>query len=243
MIKEIGRVKALYRYPVKSMACEPMGSATLGWHGFAGDRRFAFVRKGDMTGFPWLTAGKYPLLVRYVPFTRDAEQSQGHTLYVRTPAGRELELRGAAIQEELSNAFGSQVELMQLDTGVFDEGNVSIISQSTISAVQQKVGMSVEAERFRPNIVIETADGEPFEEDGWLGKILHFGGEANSAAVNVYMRDVRCMMINLDPSTGEANATVLKAVARMNENCAGVYATATKIGRIAVGDKIFLQEI
>lgn len=104
--------------------------------------------------------------------------------------------------------------------------------------------MRVDVERFRPNIVVETMNGEPFEEDGWLGKILHFGGgEADAAAVNVYMRDVRCMMINLDPSTGEANATVLKAVAQMNENCAGVYATATKIGLVSVGDKIFLQEI
>lgn len=225
------------------MACESLGSATLGWHGLTGDRRFAFVRRGNTTGFPWLTAGKYPPLVRYVPFGPNAGEPTSLTLYVRTPAGLELELRSAALQEELSNGFGSPVELMQLDKGIFDEADVSIISQSTINAVQRKTGISLEVERFRPNIVVETAAGEPFEEDGWLGKTLHFGGEPDAAAVNVYMRDVRCMMINLDPSTGEANTTVLRAVAQMNENCAGVYATAIKIGPIFVGDKIFLREV
>lgn len=37
MAIEIGRVEALFRYPVTSMRGERLGEATLGWHG----RRFA----------------------------------------------------------------------------------------------------------------------------------------------------------------------------------------------------------
>ena len=39
--QEIGVIRSLYRYPVKSMAGVSLLTATLGWHGFAGDRHFA----------------------------------------------------------------------------------------------------------------------------------------------------------------------------------------------------------
>ena len=45
--REVGRVVALWRYPVKSMAAERSTEADVGWHGLAGDRRWAFVR-GDV---------------------------------------------------------------------------------------------------------------------------------------------------------------------------------------------------
>ena len=35
--------------------------ATIGWHGLDGDRRFAFRRIGDASGFPWLSASKLPV--------------------------------------------------------------------------------------------------------------------------------------------------------------------------------------
>src|SRR5262245_26136402 len=55
MIKPLGVVAELVRYPVKSMAGIAIESAFLGWHGFNGDRRFAFRREGEDGGFPWLT--------------------------------------------------------------------------------------------------------------------------------------------------------------------------------------------
>ena len=41
-----GRVAELYRFPVKSMAGEPLTSADVSWNGLAGDRRWAFIRAG-----------------------------------------------------------------------------------------------------------------------------------------------------------------------------------------------------
>jgi uncharacterized protein YcbX len=243
MIKEIGRVKALYRYPVKSMAGEPLSSAALGWHGFMGDRRFAFIRVGNQTGFPWLTGVKHPQLIGYVPFSRNPGEAAGLPTHVRTPEGRELELRGEALEEELSNAYGSRLELMRLDHGVFDEATVSVINQSTISAVEQETGITLDVRRFRPNVVVETSEPKPFEEDDWVGKIIHFGSEPDRLTINIYMRDTRCAMVNIDPLTGEADSNVMKAVVRMNNNCAGVYASAMKIGLISVGDKVFLEEV
>jgi uncharacterized protein YcbX len=55
MVIEIGHVEAIFRYPVKSMAGERLEVANLGWHGLDRDRRLAFRRMDDRSGFPWLT--------------------------------------------------------------------------------------------------------------------------------------------------------------------------------------------
>jgi uncharacterized protein len=64
----IGRVVGLWRYPVKSMAGEPLEAVDVSWHGLTGDRRWAFVQP-DMprSGFPWLTIRELPVLAHYRP--------------------------------------------------------------------------------------------------------------------------------------------------------------------------------
>ena len=71
MMKLIGHIRELVRYPIKSMAGTPAESAFLGWHGLNGDRRFAFRRIGDQSGFPWLSASRLPELLLYRPFGLD----------------------------------------------------------------------------------------------------------------------------------------------------------------------------
>jgi uncharacterized protein YcbX len=54
--RHVGRVVGLWRYPVQSMGREALSVADVSWHGFAGDRRWAFIRSGvPQSGFPWLT--------------------------------------------------------------------------------------------------------------------------------------------------------------------------------------------
>jgi uncharacterized protein YcbX len=67
MAIEIGHVEAIFRYPVKSMGGERLDAANLGWHGLDGDRRLAFRRIDDRSGFPWLTASKLPELLLFAP--------------------------------------------------------------------------------------------------------------------------------------------------------------------------------
>lgn len=71
----LGRVCEIVRYPVKSMAGVAADSAFLGWHGLEGDRRFAFRRMGDDSGFPWLSASRLPQLLLYQPVY--PEQTKG----------------------------------------------------------------------------------------------------------------------------------------------------------------------
>src|SRR5690606_36924276 len=65
---ELGRVVGLWRYPVKSMAGEALAETEVSWFGFAGDRRWAFVRGGAVqSGFPWLTLRERADMAHYRP--------------------------------------------------------------------------------------------------------------------------------------------------------------------------------
>jgi len=54
------------------------------------------------------------------------------------------------------------------------------------------------------------------------------------------MRDLRCVMINLDPDTAEQDSRIMKAAIRMNDNNAGVYGTVARTGQISVGQPVNL---
>ena len=236
----LGRVLELARYPVKSMAGTATESAQLGWHGLAGDRRFAFRRLEDDSGFPWLTASRLPGLLLYHPFGLDESSGEPLPTHVRTPAGAEVALRGAELRSEIEERCGVGVELMRLKHGIFDEGTVSVIGQGTIAGIGRAAGMELDRRRFRANIVLEMHDPEPFLEDRWVGGTLVFGEREPMPAVSVTMRDVRCMMVNLDPDTATQDGRVLKTVVRLNANHAGVYGTVVRPGTIHVGQAVSL---
>src|SRR5215472_14868141 len=97
----IGHVCELVRYPVKSMAGVATESAFLGWHGLDGDRRFAFRRLEDHSGFPWLSASRLPELLLYHPFRFDESTGEPLPTHIRTPTGALAELRSAALENEI----------------------------------------------------------------------------------------------------------------------------------------------
>ena len=238
---QLGHVRELVRYPVKSMAGIATESAYLGWHGLDGDRRFAFRRVGDNSGFPWLTASRVPELLLYQPYGRDDSTGELLPTHVRTPAGTNVELRSAELQNEIAERFGSSVELMNLKHGMFDEAPLSVISLVTMSGISREAGVDLDTRRFRANIVLESHDQEPFHEDTWVGRTLVFGDGEMSPAMRVTQRDVRCMMINLDPDTARQDAEMLKMAVRMNQNNAGVYGAVVETGTIFVGQTVSLE--
>ena len=75
----VARVTGLYLYPVKSMRGVAVSSLGAWWYGFDGDRKHAFVRSGNPTGFPWLTARQLPEMLLYQPYFVDpAEPRPAH---------------------------------------------------------------------------------------------------------------------------------------------------------------------
>lgn len=234
----IGHVSEIVRYPVKSMAGIATESAVLGWHGLEGDRRFAFRRIGDASGFPWLTASRLPELLLYQPAGLDQSAGEPVPTHIRTPSGGSLALKSPELNAEITERCGNEVELMQLKHGIFDEAAISVISLATIAGIGHEAGLRLDRRRFRANILLETERTDPFLEDEWIGRTLLFGDGQVRPAMNVTMRDLRCVMINLDPDTAEQDPRVMKTVVQLNDNNAGVYATVVQTGTIRVGDRV-----
>ena len=240
----LGRISAIFRYPVKSMAGETLDVAKLGWHGIEGDRRLAFRRLNDKSEFPWLTASKLPELILYKPCRLDSNSAELLPTHVRTPDGKEYELQSPELREEISKRYGSDVELMNLKAGIFDEASISVITSSTVQCIERESGRGVGAcdiRRFRPNILIES-ESEPFAEDTWVGRTLMFGEGDDCAAVKIYMKDERCRMVNIDPDTAERDVQVMRAVVRLNKNYAGGYGTVLRAGELRVGQVVTLGD-
>ena len=229
----VGRVAGLWRYPVKSMAGEQLDSVEVSWHGLAGDRRWAFIRAGQVhSGFPWLTIRERPELAHYRPRFADPDRPNAATVLVRTPLGGELDVADPV----LAAGFGPGVRVIKCDRGVFDTMPLSLLTTQSIAGLGRLAGASLEPRRFRPNLLVDS-HGRGFPEDAWVGRVLRIGG----LRMRVDKRDQRCVVVTVDPVTLCRNPAILRAIARERDARFGVYGSTMEPGQIAVGDPVELE--
>jgi len=231
----VGRVVGLWRYPVKSMGPEALVEAQISWHGIAGDRRWAFVRDGAMGGgFPWLTLRERRDMNRYHPSFLDPDRPDASPTVVQTPSGAHLDVADPALAEEL---FPAGARAVKLSRGAFDTFPLSLITTQSIARLGETVGMPLDVQRFRPNILVEATEDTPFGEDVWVGRVLRLG----SVRMRVDKRDERCVIITIDPGSAETNPAILRAVAQERQGCLGVYGSTVAPGRIAIGNEVVVE--
>lgn len=114
-----------------------------------------------------------------------------------------MELRSVELQSEVAERFGSSVELMKFNHGIFDDASVSVISLATIAGIGGEAGMDLDRRRFRANIVLETRDREPFLEDGvgWRDT----GVRQHGAKASRERDGARCAMYDDQPRSGHGH--------------------------------------
>ena len=230
----MGTVQELHRYPVKSMAAESLNSSTISWHGLAGDRRWAFIRPGmERSGFPWLTIREKPDLWRYEPHFLDPNDVEGSKTMVKTPDGDNLEV----VDPELARGLGEGVRVIKQYGGVFDTFPLSLLTIQSVEGLSGLVGHSLAPLRFRPNILINGCESDPFPEDRWVGAVLRIG----SLRCRVDVRDKRCVMVNVDPTGAVSNPGVLRAIASERNARFGVYGSIVEPGEVSVEDPVLLE--
>jgi uncharacterized protein YcbX len=229
MATEVGRIAAIWRYPVKSMAAEPLDAVEVSWHGLAGDRRWAFVQDALVrSNFPWMTIRERSDMWHYQPrFANPGEPEKSATL-VRTPSGAELDVADPALAADIAPG----IRPIKQNRGTFDAAPLSLITTSTVAGLAERTGIALEASRFRPNLLVESDAGE----EEWVGATLRIG----AMTMRVDKRDSRCVVINVDPVTAERDARVLRTVAQQHDNCAGVYGAVVTPGAVALGDPVLL---
>jgi len=226
-MQEVGRIAALWRYPVKSMAAEPLDAVEVAWNGLEGDRRWAFVQdKLVRSSFPWLTIRERSGMCHYRPRFTEPDRPEQSPTQVRTPAGEEMDVTDPALAAEL----GGGVRPIKQNRGTFDAMPLSLITTRTVAELGEHAGLELDPRRFRPNLLVES----DAREHEWIGATLRIG----AMSMRVDQRDSRCVIVNVDPETSERDPRVLKTVAKASDNCAGVYGSVVEPGRVAVGDAV-----
>ena len=258
----VGKIDSLWRYPVKSMRGEELDEAFAGFSGIYGDRLFAFKSSASPKGFPYLTAREQQRLLQYRPHFRDPDkaarpinlaeaESMGANpvsadpselmVDVETPDGRTLAIDDPALTDVVRADIDQkhQLTLMRSERALTDCRPVSIFSLQSARQLAEETGISLDKRRFRANVYVDLTSAQGFGENEFVGRSLRIGSKA---VVTILERDPRCVMITLDPDTGEKTPAILKKVAQAHDGMAGVYGAVMIEGLLHKGDSIELLE-
>ena len=258
----IGKVDSLWRYPVKSMRGEELDEAFAGFSGIYGDRLFAFRSSASPKGFPYFTAREQTKLLQYRPHFRHPDkaarpinlteaESMGANpvaadpselmIDVETPDGRTLAVDDPALMTMVRAEIDEkhQLTLMRSERALTDCRPVSIFSLQSAQQLAEETGIPLDKRRFRANVYVDLVSDEGFAENELVGRSLRIGPKA---IVTILERDPRCVMITLDPDTGEKTPAILKKVAQAHDGMAGVYGAVMVEGILHKGDPVELLD-
>jgi uncharacterized protein YcbX len=120
----------------------------------------------------------------------------------------------------------------------FDLALVHLLTTSTVERLRESYPQGrFEVRRFRPNIVVQSAE-KGFVENDWVGRTVAIGSQVR---LNIFKPCGRCVMTTL-PQSDLANDTgILRTAVQQNHANVGVYASVVKGGTIRRGDSIHLE--
>jgi uncharacterized protein YcbX len=261
-VSVIGKVDSVWRYPVKSMRGEELDEAFAGFSGIYGDRLFAFESSASPKGFPYLTAREQRRLLQYRPRFRypdkasrpinltEAESMGANPVWanpselmvdVETPDEQTLAIDDPTLIDLLRADIDQkhQLKVMRSERAMTDCRPVSIFSLQSARQLGEETGTPIDKRRFRANVYVDLTSAQGFAENEFVGKSLRIGPKV---VVTVLERDARCVMITLDPDTGEKTPAILKKVAQAHDGMAGVYGAVMVEGMLRKGDPVELLE-
>jgi uncharacterized protein YcbX len=207
-------VGALWRYPIKTLAGEPLQSTELTTLGLPGDR-IVHVRGPEGVR----TSRRHHHLLG-LHGTLDAD---GRPLIDGLPWD------SAAALALVREAAGHDAELAAYDGP--ERFDVLPLLVATDGAVRE---FGRDIRRLRPNILIAGVDG--MAEIDWPGAELHIG----DAIIDLDSLRGRCPMTTVDPDTLERDPEVLRDIARRFRGRLALNAAVLRPGRISVGDEVRL---
>jgi uncharacterized protein YcbX len=122
----------------------------------------------------------------------------------------------------------------------FDCAAVHLLTTATLDRLRELYPPGrFEARRFRPNIVVETANSEKdFVENAWIGQILAIG---DSVRLSVTGPCPRCVMTTLPQGDLPRDPCILRTAAQYNRANVGVYASVLQGGKVRRGDSVRLE--
>jgi uncharacterized protein len=210
---QIGTLRAIYRYPVKSLRGEALEACAVSSNGLEGDRTGALI-----AGDGEQRAGK--------PY-RGKEDSRLHLIDSVTQA------LALAPDGALHFADGGDEEVR-----FFDDAPVSLIVNRWLDDVSAHVGYAVEHQRFRPNFYVEADSGFTLDEATLTGRELQLG----EVTLRVRYPIERCVVPTYDLHGGPADSRILRYLAQSRSTWMGIYCDVPRAGIVRIGDSLLLIE-
>ncbi|MHB1907674.1 MAG: MOSC domain-containing protein [Nitrososphaerales archaeon] len=228
-MEQVGVVKHIRRYPVKSMMGEDLETARVETGGLVGDRVYAFVDKNSPNPrFPWMTARQAHEMLLYEPSLSDSG------LVVKCPDGKKFSVEDGRFKIYLEKKYGYELSLKQDKIShCFDSKPISLIGLETIKLLGKETQIPLDHTRFRANFYIDFQK-EPYYEDTLLNKTLKMG----KVEIKIVKKDSRCVIPTLDPQSSKESPVVLQMIQKHHGGCTGVYAIVEKQGSVSVGDTV-----
>jgi uncharacterized protein YcbX len=136
------------------------------------------------------------------------------------------------------------------DGGFFDFAPLHVMTSASLEAIRSAApAASIRAERYRPNIVIETPPSMVFGENKWIGRKLRIG---QSVSLEVIAPTPRCAVPMLAHGALPQSREAVAAVNKLNKiefpllgpgtfPCLGAYAKVITTGPISCGDRVILE--
>jgi uncharacterized protein len=209
---QLGRLAAIWRYPIKSLAGESLAQAVVLPEGLEGDRERALVVCDGHTRVGKTYRGK--------------ENDRLHTLAQADAAVQSARERGVAVDLEHDE-----------DERFFDDAPISIIIDRWLDGLSDHVGYRVEHQRFRPNFFV-MADAAVPSEGALAGLQIQLGEVMLRARYPIG----RCVVTTYDVNGGAADARILRYVAAERSNWMGIYCDVLRAGVARTGDALELVD-
>jgi uncharacterized protein len=233
-----GRVTALHRWPVKSMAGERVAALALDGFGATGDRTHAVF--DEFKGAPRrVNAEVLPRLLAWAAAYPDADPVDRHAPpqpVVTAPSGASLRWDDPQLPEALGNDLGRPVTLAREPRGQQDRPTtVHVTVEASLRALGEALGAPVDVRRFRSNIHLEL-DAEPWAELDWCGRRLRVG----AAELEVVEGCERCAIPTRDPRTQAKWPELLRLLAAERATTFGLIVRAVGPAVVRDGDRATL---
>jgi uncharacterized protein YcbX len=121
----------------------------------------------------------------------------------------------------------------------FDAASVHLLTTATLDRLRSLYPQGrFEVRRFRPNMVIEAANGATgFLENAWIGRTIAIGEKVR---LRVTGPCARCVMTTLAQGDLPRDAGILRTATRHNHANVGVYASVVQSGVVRRGDSVSL---
>jgi uncharacterized protein len=122
----------------------------------------------------------------------------------------------------------------------FDCAVVHLLTTATLDRLRELYPEGrFEVRRFRPNVIVETADGaKDFVENAWIGRTVALG---DAVRLSITGPCPRCVMTTLPQGDLPKDPGILRTAAQHNQANVGLYASVLRGGQVRRGDAIRLE--